>query len=294
MGYNHFKNLSVDSDTDMEYDDNINNDNIVSNNNSNNSNCLSFDTLNDTSFQKYTKRSKGSKPNRVNNNNNNNNNKNNNNNNNNKNNRYNSKYNKNIKHIDTSTMNIPIENFNNNMLDNNMPMELTALAHHNDDKNWNFTSFHPITVLKVWKDIGKFFNTLNNTREGECSMENFEICLMKNMISPIWEDPENRNGSICTIMINNLDEAYSLFKKIAVYMANRALLKYNNDTWDVVNGISYTTKKINGINMSCVIIKIWFKLPLLNTNIIDKLLVDDISSAISKYSVRVKLIKPEY
>ena len=48
-----------------------------------------------------------------------------------------------------------------NFLDFKMPNYYRVLAHHNDDKNWEFLSYHNITTLTKWGDIPKLYNTLN-------------------------------------------------------------------------------------------------------------------------------------
>jgi hypothetical protein len=118
---------------------------------------------------------------------------------------------------------------------------------------------------------------------------------MKNEISPMWEDKENRNGSICSIKIDSNDEGYRIFKNLTINIANNTLLKFNPSNWDSINGISFSSKKLDNLNETyCVIIKIWFKINILNFGSVDKLLNDDINNLILKYSIKNKPIKPEY
>ena len=118
---------------------------------------------------------------------------------------------------------------------------------------------------------------------------------MKNEISPMWEDKENRNGSICSIKIDSLTEGNKIFKNLVIHMANNTLLKFNPSTWNTVNGISFSSKKLdNTAQTYCIYIKIWFKINILNYPSIDKLLNDDINQLIDKYSIKNKPIKPEY
>jgi hypothetical protein len=170
-----------------------------------------------------------------------------------------------------------------------------VLAHHNDDKNWDFNSYHNITTLTKWIDIASFFNTLNIS-SGETKFTDFDIFIMKNEISPLWEDPENRNGSICSFKIDSLDEAYSIFKKLMINTANNTLLKFNPETWDTINGLSFSSKKIENLNIDayCIIIKIWFKINIMNYGNIDKLLNNDLEKDLSKFSIKIRPIKPEY
>ena len=44
----------------------------------------------------------------------------------------------------------------------------------------------------------------------------------------------------------------------------------------------------------CIIIKIWFKINILNFGSVEKLLNDDINNSILKYSIKLRPIKPEY
>ena len=183
------------------------------------------------------------------------------------------------------------QNFENIQLTNNY----RVLAHHNDDKNWDFNSYHNITTLTKWIDIASFFNTLN-VSSGETKFTDFDIFIMKNEISPLWEDPENRNGSICSFKIDSLDEAYTIFKKLMINTANNTLLKFNPETWDIINGLSFSSKKIENLNIDayCIIIKIWFKINIMNYGNIDKLLNEDLEKDLSKYSIKIRPIKPEY
>ena len=170
-----------------------------------------------------------------------------------------------------------------------------VLAHHNDDKSWDYNNYHNITILRKWIDIATFFNTLN-VAKGECKFTDFDLFLMKNEISPMWEDQENRNGSICSIKIDSIDEGYSIFKELVAHSANHTILKFNPTTWNSINGLSFSTKKIDNMNYDsyCIIIKLWFKFNILNQGPLDKLLNEDVTKLISRYSVKLKAIKPEY
>ncbi len=119
---------------------------------------------------------------------------------------------------------------------------------------------------------------------------------MKNEISPIWEDPENRNGSICSIKIDSIEEAYDILKMLTYHMVNNTLLKFSPNMWNVINGISHGPKRLisTGMNSWCVIIKIWLKPNMTNHTQIEKIFNEEVAQHISKYSVKAKAIKPEY
>jgi hypothetical protein len=186
------------------------------------------------------------------------------------------------------------EKIDDNIFDLNMDNYFRVLAHHNDDKSWDYNSYHNITTLRNWKDLGTFFKTLNTVR-GECSYSDFDIFIMKNEISPMWEDAENRNGSICSIKIDSLPDGYEIFKNLTIHMGNNTLLKFNPSNWDTINGISFSSKKMDNVTETyCIIIKIWFKINILNFGSVEKLLNDDINNSILKYSIKLRPIKPEY
>ncbi len=181
-----------------------------------------------------------------------------------------------------------------NLEDIKMDNYFKVLAHHNDDKSWDYNSYYNMTCLKTWGNMATFFNTILTTK-GECNYTDFDLFIMKNEISPMWEDKENRNGSICSIKIDSLTDGYKIFKNLVLHMGNNTLLKFNPSTWNTVNGISFSSKKLdNTAETYCIIIKIWFKINILNYPSIDKLLNDDINKQIDKYSIKNKPIKPEY
>ena len=114
----------------------------------------------------------------------------------------------------------------------------------------------------------------------------------------MWEDSENRNGYFCSIKIDSLDEGYKMLKDISYHTFNNTLLKFNPSLWNIVNGLSFSPKKNDHLKLDsfCVIIKIWFKINILNHGNIEKLLNDDLSKEIidKKYSIKVKPIQPEF
>jgi hypothetical protein len=188
------------------------------------------------------------------------------------------------------TIEIP-ENFMHEKLSN----YYRVLGHHNDDKSWDYISYYNITILNNWLDVSSFLSTLN-TVKGECSLTDFDIFVMKNEISPMWEDNENRNGSICSVKIDSLVDGYEIFRVLLTNICNNTLLCFSSDTWNTINGISFSSKKIDNIKEDnyCVIIKLWFKLNFMIQGSIDRYINPHINELIKKYSIKVKAIKPEY
>lgn len=183
-----------------------------------------------------------------------------------------------------------------NVLDLSIPNYFKVLAHHNDDQNWDYNSYHNICTLTKWEDIAKLFNTLEKI-EGQNKFTDFDTFIMKNEISPLWEDSENRNGCICSIKVDSLKDAYNLLKQLMIYTANNTLMEFSPESWDKINGLSFSPKKMDNINNDssfCVIIKIWFKHNYGNNASIDKYFNPEIQKLINKYSIKVKSIRPEY
>jgi hypothetical protein len=186
------------------------------------------------------------------------------------------------------------KNIENNLDDIRMDNYFKVLGHHNDDKSWDFNSYYNIACLKTWGDMGSFFNSIL-VAKGECNYADFDLFVMKNEISPMWEDKENRSGSICSIKVDSLEDGFRIFKNLVIHMGNNTLLKFNPSTWNTVNGISFSSKKLdNSAQTYCIIIKIWFKINILNYPSVDKILNDDLNQQIVKYSIKNKHIKPEY
>jgi hypothetical protein len=170
-----------------------------------------------------------------------------------------------------------------------------VLGHHTEDKSWDYISYYNITTLNNWQDVSSFLNTLNSVK-GECSLTDFDIFVMKNEISPMWEDLENRNGSICSVKIDSLVDGYEIFRVLLTNICNNTLLCFSPETWNTINGISFSSKKIDNIKDDnfCVIIKLWFKLNFMIQGSIDRHISPHINELIKKYSIKVKAIKPEY
>ena len=181
-----------------------------------------------------------------------------------------------------------------NFMEEKLSNYYRVLGHHNEDKSWDYISYYNITTLNNWLDMSSFLNTLN-TVKGECSLTDFDIYVMKNEISPMWEDNENRNG-ICSVKIDSLVDGYDIFRVLLTNICNNSLLCFSSETWNTINGISFSSKKIDNIKDDnyCVIIKLWFKLNFMMQGSIDKHINPHINDLIKKYSIKVKAIKPEY
>ena len=189
-----------------------------------------------------------------------------------------------------------------NILELNMLNYYRVLAHHNEDKNWDLNSYMNICTLVNWGDVSRLFNTLNISTERN-KITDFDIFIMKNDISPLWEDEENRNGSICSFKIDSLIQGYEILKLIFYHVCNNTLMSFNHKYWNNINGVSFSPKKMdtlatrdndNDDDLHCVIIKIWYKNNYSILGNIEKYFNPEIGAVLRKYSTKTKAIKPEY
>jgi len=193
---------------------------------------------------------------------------------------------------DVSFRNIP-ENGDINDLE--MQNYFKPYAHLNKDKNWDYPNYFKMTDngLRSWKEIATFLNTLNAT-VSSYTMNDFDIFIMKNNISPKWEDELNKYGSIMSIKVSCNENAYSIFKFLFLNFCNNSLLKYTDKTLGKTNGMSFSTRTIENINVTSYIVKVWFRenfcrdeTAIFNPHIIERLERDN-------FSLKFKQIKPEF
>jgi hypothetical protein len=182
----------------------------------------------------------------------------------------------------------------------------TVWIHENDNQDWSLSSYKSIydidSIGSMWRFLWVLDNLNKNIRQ---------YYIMRNGITPIWEDNNNKQGAICSIMIDNLnrssrhargDLGVDAFSAICILAMNESFVKNNQD----INGLCYSIKSRS------VLIKLWVKDYESNANFIDKLPItilkslDSIisnmenkghimkSNGKSKVSVQIKQIKPNY
>ena len=124
------------------------------------------------------------------------------------------------------------------------------------------------------------------------SMNNFDTFVMKNTISPMWEDDKNRSGAKMSIKISSQVDALEIFKYLLINIFNDSLLCYTDKTVDKTNAITIGSRLDNDVRS--FYIKIWFanifsfdSKNLLNPQINQKL--DN-----HGYSIKFSKIKPEF
>jgi hypothetical protein len=200
----------------------------------------------------------------------------------------------------------------NNSIDikgNNMKLNSTwtVWIHENSNTEWDIESYDSIYTIdnigSLWRFLLVFDNLDKNVRQ---------YYIMRDGITPIWEDNNNKKGGICSIMFGNMmnrhrrnlrgDIGVDIFIAICILVLNESFVKNNLD----INGLCYSIKN------RCVLIKLWIKDYDLNTEFIELLpisLLKKIDSIISmmenennilrnngrsSVSVQFKKIQPNY
>ena len=131
--------------------------------------------------------------------------------------------------------------------------------HHTKD-NWKLSGYRKIYDISNIKNFWELYNNWN--RLGGILSKQFFV--MKNNITPLWEDKMNINGGCWSLKIN-INLADKLWEYLSILLVGEKI--YDNDN---INGLSICVKK----NNICVI-KILIKdnnnnIKLLNKDIFEK------------------------
>ena len=186
---------------------------------------------------------------------------------------------------------IVMKNFEDNNILDILPFNYKMYVLSIFDKAWNdILSFNNIFTLKKWIDIPEVINSLILKKD---KITEFNISFMKNNISPIWEDNENRYGSRTNIQIYDLEESLEILKMFLINIANKTLLNKNINNKFLVNGIAFYPKKDLTNNKPYQIIQIWYNLDITKSF---KIFNENIESLlkVKNYSVRTRLHAPQF
>lgn len=116
--------------------------------------------------------------------------------------------------------------------------------HHTKD-DWSINGYRKIYTIETISDFWKLYN--NWDKLGGINSKHFFI--MKNNITPMWEDEENKNGGCWSFKIQE-KESPQLWEELSLYLVSETISKINDD----IQGLSICLKKNNHS-----IIKIWNK-----------------------------------
>ena len=134
------------------------------------------------------------------------------------------------------------------------------LWYHHEKDNWELSGFKKIFTIE---NVNQFWTLFNNWNElGGINYKHFFI--MKNEITPIWEDPKNIDGGCWSFKVN-YQTASELWENLSIYLVTEKISDQE------IVGISICLKKNNNI-----VIKIWNtdsnknSLSLLNESLLQK------------------------
>ena len=113
------------------------------------------------------------------------------------------------------------------------------------DKNWDLSSYK--TIMTGIDSVEKVI-AMNETVP-EHIIKYCMLFAMRDGITPMWEDPQNRNGGCFSFKVIN-KQVYGVWKSLFYAMCGETLFT-NKANHDLVNGITISPKK------NFCIIKIW-------------------------------------
>jgi hypothetical protein len=127
---------------------------------------------------------------------------------------------------------------------------------HNLNNKWNLWSHlphDPDWTVKSYKKIIQFSNVeetiaiIESLPEG--LVKNCMLFIMKDGISPMWEDEKNRNGGCFSYKVSNKN-VYEVWRDLSYVLIGESISR-NNKFVDSVTGITISPKK------NFCIVKIW-------------------------------------
>ena len=149
-------------------------------------------------------------------------------------------------------------------------------AHLPHDTDWSLNSYKKIMTIETVEDMIAISRGIP-----EKMVKNCMLFIMREGITPTWEDKRNRNGGCFSFKVTN-KSVHSVWKNIG-YMLVGETLSNNNKLLQTINGITISPKR------SFCIIKVWTA----NCSHQDPYLLGDIPD-LSKHGCLFKRHNPEY
>ena len=118
----------------------------------------------------------------------------------------------------------------------------TLWFHHVNDNNWSEESYIKLMEICSLKDLWEIRNSLPNVTSGM-------FFLMRDTISPRWEDINNIDGGYWTFRVMKKDSSEVWYNLMSALVGNT--LTKDSANYQEINGISISPKINNAI------IKIW-------------------------------------
>ena len=148
-------------------------------------------------------------------------------------------------------------------------------VHDNNSKDWSVESYKKITTLSTVESFWRIFKNFH-----ALGIKYRHIYLMREGITPTWEDENNRNGGICTIKIKMIDA-----KRVITELAMRVFGETFIDDMDDITGVSISPKNM------WAILRIWNRDA---KNDISKMLPKDLNNELKDLSIKYRANTPEY
>ena len=117
--------------------------------------------------------------------------------------------------------------------------------YHNSKEDWTINGYKQLYNIKTIQDYWKLYNNWDKLN----GINSKHFFIMKNNITPIWEDPQNKHGGCWSFKIND-NMAQELWDDLSLQLVTENLSSLKND----IVGLSACLKKNN-----FSVIKIWNK-----------------------------------
>jgi hypothetical protein len=126
-----------------------------------------------------------------------------------------------------------------------LPSKWCVWIHHNASRDWKLSGYHKLMELRNVHDFWTFMNNFN-----KLDYINYQFFIMRNEVTPIWEDAANRNGGAASVRIKASDKnMLALWEEACVMAASEQLSDGNTD--DAIVGVSFNLKN------DLTVLKIW-------------------------------------
>lgn len=150
-------------------------------------------------------------------------------------------------------------------------------AHLPHDTDWSLASYKPIFTFSSVEDTIAICETLP-----EILVKNCMLFVMRDGVTPIWEDPKNRNGGCFSYKISNKN-VYEVWKELTYVLVGETISN-NPGFVNSITGITISPKK------NFCIIKIWLQ----NCDYQNPSIVNSNVKCISPQGCLFKKHNPEY
>jgi len=154
----------------------------------------------------------------------------------------------------------------------------TLWAHDLYNTSWTIDSYDKIFEFDTLDDFWKLYN--NFALLGGLNKKNY--FLMRNGIHPVWEDPRNRDGGVCSLKFPSV-KAEEIWTLLSMSLVGESFYDSFDDMSDI-NGLSICPK-----NVWCII-KIWNAD---SANDVSKKISKQFADKFSKCSIIYKKNEPE-